>query len=91
MSEKRLDGKAELERALKLHQASADNYHVGNMYPLKDRGVIEGSQLLITCSSNNGVSMLQDELIAIEFKNRDALLEALCIKTLGAKPVYTND
>jgi len=91
MSEKRLDGKAELERALKLHQASADNYHVGNMYPLKDRGVIEGSQLLITSSSNTGVSMLQDELIAIEFKNRDALLEALCIKTLGAKPIYTND
>ncbi len=91
MSEKGLDSKAELVRVLKLHQASADNYHVGNMYPLKDGGVIEGSQLLITSSSNNGISMLQDKLIAIKFEDRDALLEALCLKVFGAKPTYTND
>ncbi len=91
MSEKGLDGKAELERALQLHQAIADNYHVGNMYPLKDGGVIEGSQLLITSSSNNGISMLQDKLIAIKFEDRDALLEALCLKVFGAKPTYAND
>jgi hypothetical protein len=87
---KRLDGKIELEKSMERWQKiSEDNYHLGNMYPLKDDGVSEGSQL--TSSSNNGVSMLQDSVISIEFKNRDALLEALCIKTLGAKPIYTND
>jgi hypothetical protein len=92
MSEKGLDGKAELERALQLHQAIADDYHVGNMkYPLKDGRVSEGSQLLITSSSNNNISMLQHELIAIKFEDRDALLEALCLKVFGAKPTYTND
>jgi hypothetical protein len=90
MSMKRLDGKIELEKSMEQWQKiSEDNYHLGNMYPLKDDGVSEGSQLTITSSSNNGVSMLQDSVISIEFKNRDALLEALCIKTLGAKPIYT--
>lgn len=52
MSMKRLDGKIELEKSMEQCQKiSEDNYHLGNMYPLKDGEEIDLSQLTISSKS----------------------------------------
>lgn len=69
MSEQRLDGKAELEKAL----VKAD---------------VDWSKIVMTNDNSPTYSFLERENLAIEFENRDALLEALCQKVFGAKPIY---
>lgn len=83
MDGERLDGKAELEKAIAQHDSIS---HFGSNLLLTDDAidwnkiVITGPQPTISFGENTGYS--------IEFENRDALLEALCQKVFGAKPIY---
>lgn len=83
MSQQRLDGKAELEKALAQHGSIS---RFGSNLLLTDEKMDLG-KITITGACPQ-VSSFDFQTISMTFESRDALLEALCKKVFGAKPFY---
>jgi hypothetical protein len=49
---------------------------------------IDWSNLVMQNNASLTYSFLERENFSIEFENRDALLEALCQRVFGAKPIF---
>lgn len=81
MDGERLDGKAELEKTL------AENPKEPTLIvPHADSDEIDWSKIVLY--TDNNVSLISHVETTITFESRDALLEALCQKVFGAKPIY---
>jgi len=55
---------------------------------LVTKGDIDWDKLVMTNNISLTYSFLERNNLSIEFENRDALLEELCQKVFGAKPIY---
>jgi len=80
-SDNKLDGKAELEKTLAKYPKEP-----ALIVPHDNSEVIDWSNLITYTDSN--ISFISHVETTITFESRDALLEALCQKAFGAKPIY---
>lgn len=81
MNEQRLDGKAELEKTLAKNPKEPTL-----IVPHANSDEIDWSKIVLY--EDNNVSLISHVETSITFESRDALLEALCQKVFGAKPIY---